>query len=335
MPSKFLQNRSLVTKQELENISTRLGLTSLESWLEVDPKQIPELTGLKKGQLCSELEDAFPDHTWKPWLFQHDSAPFSYWTSKENRRAFFDWLFAKLGLHQMESRYSLTLKQIHQHGGSSVMVRFYNDSVYNALVELYPEHCWSPWLFVRAPVGIWKNKEVKRDYMLWLAKQQNIKFPDGWYSVSINLFRQNKGARNFSPKFFHTDSFSSFLLLGGGMLFVEYKDSVANAIMDIFPEHDWAPWKFRQIPNGFWDREGSRRQFFDTIASELSVRKLEDWYSISVEEVRRLGGGALVTKRFYNLGDALKDAYPDHQWDMARFGTAHTQQQRRGKSGQE
>jgi hypothetical protein len=261
---------------------------------------VPELAQLKRGQLCSELMKAYPSHDWKHWLFQHDNTPKMFWNSKENRRAYFDWLFQKLGMENMESRYDLTVDKVHQHAGGSVLVRLYRDSVQQALTDLYPEHTWLPWLFQRAPSGMWNKPEVRRQYMDWLGEKLNITAKTDWYRITMEAFRLHHGA---------------------GMLSCVYKDSVANAVMDNFPDHNWAPWKFRQVPSGFWDRPGSRRNFFDAISPELSVKSKEDWYLITREQVRQVGGGALVTKRFYNLPDALKDAYPDHTWDPTKFGS--------------
>lgn len=295
----FASAASQTPKVPLDDIASRLSIKSYDQWLHIDPKTIPELAKLKRGQLCSELIQAYPSHDWKPWLFQHDTTPKKFWNEKENRRHFFDWLFQKLGMESMESRYDLTVDKVHQHGGGSLLVRQYRDSVQQALADLYPEHKWLPWLFSRAPAGIWKIPEVRREYMDWLGEQLKISTKGDWYNVTMESFRLHHGA---------------------GILSCVYKDSVANAVMDNFPEHDWAPWKFRQVPSGYWDRPGVRQHFFETIAPELGVRKLEDWYSVKREQVRQIGGGALVTKRFYNLPDALKDAYPDHSWDPTKFG---------------
>lgn len=199
----------------------------------------------------------------------------------------------------MESRYDLTVETVHNNFGSSMLVRIYNDSISHAFNDLYPEHKWHPWLFGRAPGGIWKSGKTRREYLDWLAPQVGVVNKEDWYNVTIDSF-----------KGFH----------GGGMLSTLYNDSVAAAVMENLTEHNWRPWRFRQVPTGYWERPGSRRYFFDAIAPELGVSKLEDWYAVGREEVRRAGGGGLVTKRFYKLSSALMDAYPDHAWDPTKFG---------------
>ncbi len=48
----------------------------------------------------------------------------------------------------------------------------------------------------------------------------------------------------------------------------------------VYPEYDWIPWKFKQVPRGFWADEKNHRKFFDWLAKELNMKTLQDWQSV-------------------------------------------------------
>jgi hypothetical protein len=79
--------------------------------------------------------------------------------------------------------------------------------------------------------------------------------------------------------------------------------------LDLFryPEHEWHPWKFGKLPNGFWKSAENQRMFFDWAKEQLVIKKNEDWYNVTSSELRRLGGGPLLRKRFEgSISRALK-----------------------------
>jgi hypothetical protein len=78
-----------------------------------------------------------------------------------------------------------------------------------------------------------------------------------------------------------------------------------------FPDHEWVPWRFKR--HRAWGDMKNRRSFFDSIAKDLNVQKLEDWYQVDKNEVSKLGGGYLLN-HYYK--DSLKNALKVRGFDF-------------------
>jgi hypothetical protein len=66
--------------------------------------------------MIKALESVYPDHDWKPWMF--NQAPPDFWNSKEGRRQFFEHLGRSLGYKTLEDWYDIDTKQVIAHGGT-------------------------------------------------------------------------------------------------------------------------------------------------------------------------------------------------------------------------
>jgi hypothetical protein len=62
----------------------------------------------------------------------------------------------------------------------------------------------------------------------------------------------------------------------------------------IYPEYNWE----QQLDKrSNWKTIENQRAFFDKVASTLNIQKPEDWYSVSVDTVYKMGGSFI---RYYN-----------------------------------
>jgi hypothetical protein len=100
----------------------------------------------------------------------------------------------------------------------------------------------------------------------------------------------------------------------------------------VFPEHEWKEALFEGTPRqpiaknkknnpGNYTPIKTTRQVLDSIATELGVKQLSDWYSVSpVTLKRKVRGGLRLLQKFDgSLSAALKLAYPYHEWDPSKF----------------
>eukprot|EP01027_Heterolobosea_sp_BB2_P018850 GEZU01026495.1.p1 GENE.GEZU01026495.1~~GEZU01026495.1.p1 ORF type:complete len:840 (+),score=185.05 GEZU01026495.1:594-3113(+) len=71
-----------------------------------------------------------------------------------------------------------------------------------------------------------------------------------------------------------------------------------------------------------WHDVKLRRKFFDDLAKDLGLAHLDDWYSVTTQEVSKRGGRGLLN-HFYggSLVRALQSLYPDHPWQVWRFAS--------------
>ena len=75
---------------------------------------------------------------------------------------------------------------------------------------------------------------------------------------------------------------------GSGLLRDYYSDSIADAIMKVYPENPWQIWKFSSLPKGF------ARLYFDELSKKLGLKNKEDWYKVKFQDLTDLGAGPLL-----------------------------------------
>lgn len=65
------------------------------------------------------------------------------------------------------------------------------------------------------------------------------------------------------------------------------------------------------------------RKELDLIGASLGVRQddLSAWYKVSVVDIIKNGGKHLFLNSKYELFPLLREAYPEHSWEAARFSS--------------
>lgn len=106
---------------------------------------------------------------------------------------------------------------------------------------------------------------------------------------------------------------------GGGLLLNHYQGSIAKALASLYPEHNWKPWKFTQVPAGHWDDTANQRDFFASVGSELGVKELDDWYNVTATQLHARGGSGLMQRHRNSISTALSVVYPSHEWRLWNF----------------
>lgn len=94
-----------------------------------------------------------------------------------------------------------------------------------------------------------------------------------------------------------------------------YNNSTAATLQGVFPEHDWQPWLFQQSPNGYWEDTTNVRKFFEYLESKIPIKKMEDWYRISLADIRLFGPITMFNKK-RTISDVLLQVYPTHNWNL-------------------
>ena len=136
----------------------------------------------------------------------------------------------------------------------------------------------------------------ERNYLNWLGNQLHVKRWEDWYGITRKeIYR-----------------------VGGRPLLVRYGESTMRALKSLCPEHEWCIWKFVSLPRGIWRDVQLQKEFFDSLAKEMKFEKLSDWYTITVDDVRRYGGGSIIHLHF-NLSNTLSFLYPQHHWIPWKF----------------
>lgn len=72
------------------------------------------------------------------------------------------------------------------------------------------------------------------------------------------------------------------------------------------------------IPYDSWKTREQSRKSLESIASLLHIKDLSDWYRVSLNQIKHLGGGRVIDK-FGSLCNALQYIYPEYSWDLSKF----------------
>jgi hypothetical protein len=90
--------------------------------------------------------------------------------------------------------------------------------------------------------------------------------------------------------------------------------------MDNYPEHQWKPWLFANVPNGFWDDAADRRAFMIHLGEKLGYTEPDHWYQVTCRMFHKHGGGGLLVSKFEGSPQlAVADFMPDHPWKPEEF----------------
>ena len=220
------------------------------------------------GSPSKALQSVYPEHNWMPWKFGH--APKGFWEKHENQREFFDWLGNQLGYHSMDDWYNVTQEDIHKHGGKDCCMtitmilhqKHFNQCIQNTI------GCHGSLDMLPKDSG--RNMRIRRQFFKWLGNQLGYHSMDDWYNVTEEDIHKHGG---------------------GGLLNDYYNNSPSKALQSVYPEHNWMPWKFGQAPKGFREKllhdPEEKKKLLHWLSDKLSIRELDDWYRVSLNQIRQ------------------------------------------------
>eukprot|EP01114_Cavostelium_apophysatum_P017565 TRINITY_DN5254_c0_g1_i1.p1 TRINITY_DN5254_c0_g1~~TRINITY_DN5254_c0_g1_i1.p1 ORF type:complete len:742 (+),score=155.67 TRINITY_DN5254_c0_g1_i1:67-2292(+) len=224
--------------------------------------------------------------------------PRNYFAERKNRRTFMEELGSDMNFTSWKDYYLLRYSDIVDFGGETLLHNIYNGSVRRAIMDIFPEYEWDPMNF-QGVNQRWEGKGVSAHRKIFdlMAARMKLSTMDDWYQVRVRDIAKHGG---------------------GGVLAQFYGNSPLRALKAIYPEHNWQFWKFSTVPHHHWDNEDDVRDYIKWVQGELGIEKLDDWYSVTLQQLRILGGGWLPTK-YTSLPVLLKMVFPEHDWETKKF----------------
>src|SRR5690348_4974057 len=70
--------------------------------------------------------------------------------------------------------------------------------------------------------------------------------------------------------------------------------STVKALVHSFPNMEIFPWTFEDVPKYFWKSKLNQQTFMMWLMGELGYESMEDWYLVTVEDIRKHGGSSLL-----------------------------------------
>lgn len=211
-------------------------------------------------------------------------------------KLFFDWLGKQLGYKESNDWYKISKEVIQEHGGGTLLLQYENSPV-QALRHLYPEHEWLEWKFQYVGFGFWNNPNNQKNFLDWLGTQLEFKTMEDWHNISNDLILQ----------------------YGGRGLLAYYNNSSLQMLQSLYPQHEWIPWKFIQVPSDYWKDTKNQRLFMDWLGVHLEFKVMEDWYNITSDLIIKHGGRGLLSYFHSSPFEILQTLYPNYDWLPWKF----------------
>lgn len=324
---RFCSTRIRELRSLLEDYSTRNNITATD-WYKVNIKTLDEKPSqlLKeefRGSLFDALSTVYPTVKWYPWKFKHQNVPLGYWSEIANQKKFFDELAEQIGIKNLDDWYGVLSKRLLMEYGGGGLLDKYNGSPHAALMSVFPEHKWILSKFSHRPKKNWNDEAVRKSQ----KRNHNEKLRYGhWKDLSHQrTFFDELGKKlqvNQMDDWYQKLSSTIVIKNGGAAVLERHSGSAINALMAVYPEHSWTPWKFHAVPAGYWNSIENQTKYFDWLGEHLGISKLEDWYSkLSCKVLTQNHGSTLLRMYRGSASAALMAAYPNFSWIPWNFHT--------------
>jgi hypothetical protein len=275
-------------KEKMDEIGIELGVKHLDDWYKVSRSMVYSKAPFvleHYGSLFTALKEIYPHHEWN--IHEFSRASHGHWKNKDNARKRMDEIGIQLGVKKMDDWYTLSREQIL---AFAPFITEHYGGVFNALKTLYPEHNWDEKKFSTSQLREWKSLDRQRKKMDEIAVEFGVKQMDDWYFVSRKKIHRKLP---FIRRFY---------------------GSLSSALVAIYPQHNWNSNKF--YPS-YWKSVENQRQRLDQLSDELGIRHLDDWYTVTNQQLNQK---APFVRMFYESRyEALKNIYPEHEWNELQF----------------
>lgn len=86
----------------------------------------------------------------------------------------------------------------------------------------------------------------------------------------------------------------------------------------VYSEKDWSISDRIRVPRNFWENQENVFQFMEKIKEEFRIESEEDWYRISLAQIKAREGKGLLKKYSHSLLRLLQVAYPNQTWNLEK-----------------
>jgi len=289
-------------KKFMDELGETIGLRDLNGWYSINmtdllPLGAGSILELYGRSLSKLLATVYPDHPWD--ISKFTRRPANFWSSLANQKKFMDDLGKEIGIRDLDGWYSMTMRTMLPLGAGSILA-LYSNSLSQLLATVYPNHPWDLSKFSKRPLNYWSSIDNQRKFMDELGAKIGIRSEDDfdkWYEQSVDLFQGN----------------------GGYGLLAHYNMNLPKLLAAVYPNFDWQLWKFPRRINQVLQNEVELDKLFTSLEKALEIRRPEDWYRVTTEQLT-----ALKVPTFYKtieggLATLLSKRYPNIQWDLDAF----------------
>ena len=77
------------------------------------------------------------------------------------------------------------------------------------------------------------------------------------------------------------------MYLGGSKALESYSGNLLTALQDAYPHHTWMPWKFKNVPRGYWSNHDNVVTYMTWLSQTLGHTSKHDWYKVTRQMIEK------------------------------------------------
>eukprot|EP00026_Physarum_polycephalum_P002443 Phypoly_transcript_02449.p1 GENE.Phypoly_transcript_02449~~Phypoly_transcript_02449.p1 ORF type:complete len:911 (+),score=126.14 Phypoly_transcript_02449:48-2780(+) len=223
--------------------------------------------------------------------------PSEFWENTANVRRYLQFVGKQLGYTKMEDWYLAKISDFLPYNGVGLRTK-YSGSIYKIVSSVFKDHDWLPWRFMPLPSNTWENETNRLKFLAYLGQKLGYKDMEDYYKITENDFNVH----------------------GGGVLLERYyESSPMMAVMRIFNEFPWEPWKFAHAKSGYFDVFEHQMRYMKYLGEQLNFKTMNDWYNITDASITAHHGNHLYSKFGESPSGMVMGIFKDHEWHPWKF----------------
>ena len=277
-PDKYWENEENI-KQFLLEIKDKLNLKKPEDWNSITKKQILKLGGRSLFLKFSLFDIKLMGCPENKFIINKKRHKAGYWDDINNVKEFLHFFGEKLNLKSFNDWNSITSKQIHLYGGSSLLLKY---SLFDLKSFGFPNGNFDK---QTKPPGFWNEKENIINFLDDLKAYYQLKTFEDWNSLSY-------------------DQICKF---GGSSLLKKY--SLFELKCLAYPDSNFNFNQRNTKSLGYWNDDDNIQLFLSNLKDNFNLNSSQDWKRLSKQQIISFGGSGLLSK--YSLAKIIQMGNPD------------------------
>mmetsp|Transcript_10344 Transcript_10344/g.42068 ORF Transcript_10344/g.42068 Transcript_10344/m.42068 type:complete len:475 (+) Transcript_10344:14-1438(+) len=303
LPRGFWDSRD-ARRRFMEDTRQKLGLPAGDSsaWHSVSSGAIRKLGGaglLNRygGSVWRLLQDVYPELGIEGAADCRPAQVRNHWSTVENRQRFLESVKERLRIGEERRWTEVSVKEFTAVGGGGLLAR-YNGSLLRMLQDTIGEELEESEResYGRVASGHWDSRENRKTFLETVAREYDIRRPEDWARVSTEDVKR----------------------MGGSGMLSRYSFSLFDALRDIYDDgEEWTLYTCRpSVPAGHWESEENVRRYLLYVADRLELHEKEDWFRVSMAQIRAAASAGASLFHRMSLLDALRKAFPGEDWPI-------------------
>lgn len=298
---KYLKQFEFMKREDLSEedksmlcYTTISGFNELDDWYKKNRGQISQgflnILRNKKENLIDYLERIYDTKVefWK----MNPRAPEGCWDNSKRCQQYLNWLAMELGITCDSDWYRVTRQDFNKNYGGSLLVR--EKRIVDILNKYLHPKVFNELNFSFKPQSFWTDQGNIRIFIEMIIENEKLIIPEDFNKINVEILKKYNG-----------------------LSLVHHYPSIADCIIQIFPEYRLNFWLFKHSRN--WLELSSQRQYLDWLGNKLGFTKQNDWYNINEEDFQKNYGGRLLDIYEHSISNCVSSIYLDKRWKKSNF----------------